>query len=100
MSEVIKPWGQVYHSGIKYSDDWNCPSGDWGWLQSFDLLFPNDRYKNVIGFSPNQPFLTHHIEGSVGIAILECPKCFEKFWFHISTDKIENYIKHCPGWPK
>jgi len=90
-------WGEKYHPDIKYSSSWGCPCGKWGWFTGF---IKDNPYGHVVGFSPEQPFPTHHEEGSAGIIILECPRCFKKFWFHITLEHARYCMKLCPQWPK
>lgn len=35
-----------------------------------------------------------------GAFIFECPKCFEKFWFHAGIGVVERLSATHPAWPK
>ncbi len=85
-------WGTFYTPDIRYAGGWQCLDCN------YDFGYPNS-VKVVIGFSTDSPKFTGN-DKMVGIVIVECPKCFEKFWFHITEDLYECLQELAPNWPK
>lgn len=90
-SQKFKPWGiQVSHPGVVYSGPWNCPECYW----DLEGLSPKWE-KFIVGFSTNVPPNPHRTEenrikdGYIGGIVVECPKCSQKFWFHITLQAME-----------
>ena len=96
--QKFKAWGESYHSGIKRADGSVCPECGWDMYESTDKL--RLRLGAVIGFSLEQPALTRGFEERIGIIIMECPECFQKFWYHCTAGGYEVTQEICPQWPK
>lgn len=100
MAEEFKSWGvNIYNNGVRYSKGLNCPQCGWDW---WDEL-PEESGKYIVGFSINPLFLSFSTDHMVGALIIECPRCFPKFWFHVAeymklmiTLLIERYKKQRP----
>lgn len=98
----ISSWGKTLPQGAKRSGELGgCPYcghnyGDmivsyWG-IPDTQLL------KQVIGFSTNYPVSKAH---SVGVVVIECPKCFEKSWFHVEKEwalAVREFSPHSPSY--
>lgn len=59
---------------VRYSPTWDCPGCG-------RRIHHQDIHDHVVGFDKNPPFWSSAI--SVAAAVIECPKCFQKYWFHI-----------------
>jgi hypothetical protein len=95
----LRSWGVAYNSGIVYSRGYECLYCGWE-LYSASLV-AGGIVRHLIGFSTDLRSLPKTTKGDVvGIAILECPQCSEKFCFHASKDYINLAIERCPHWPK
>lgn len=95
--DAIVPWGESWHPGIKMSRGLDCPSCGWSWLTG-SLA----KYNNIIGFSDQAPFETRGlgIKILIGILIIECPKCFEKYCFHTDASFARMCKEYSNKWPK
>lgn len=91
MSNLVN-WGAFYTPDIRYVADWSCPDCN------HDLGVPY-LVNILVGFSTDMPKYSGN-DNTVGIAIVECPKCFEKLWFHITDDLYECLQELAPNWPK
>jgi hypothetical protein len=80
----LRSWGVVYQSGIRRSNDHECQNCE-------KSLFGSD---HLVGFD-------YSPEGSekIGKLIVECPDCGERFWWHIRTEHLTDYMQ-LPQWPK
>ncbi len=53
----------------------------------------------VAGFTPHgAPKAAYRDDGSA--LVLECPRCFESWWIHISAELVINIAPHCKDWPE
>ncbi|MBI4155800.1 MAG: hypothetical protein HY507_01035 [Candidatus Zambryskibacteria bacterium] len=98
MSE-IQSWGVSYNPAMTHAMDYECKCG-WSWIQAAMAHSQGNRYEQIVGFDTNQPFQTARAAYSIGIVIIECPRCFRKFWFHIELEKADTYRDLCIHWPK
>jgi len=77
----IDAWGQKYDDSISYAPSHSCPT--------CGIKFYGDNFAiYIVGFSPIAPTPKRDL----GMVIMECPKCFAKFWFHfypIDKERIE-----------
>jgi hypothetical protein len=72
-------WGEPYNPSIPRGPDYDCQACGWDFM-SFDVRSEQQK-EAIVGFSPNMPVYSNK-PFAVGIFIVECPRCFEKFWFH------------------
>ena len=99
--QEFKAWGQLYRPGIKRGDGSVCPECGWDMHESTAQL--PSRLKAIIGFSLEQPATTRAFLSDVkriGIIIIECPECFEKFWYHCTAEGYKIKKQLCSQWPK
>ncbi len=98
-------FGFEYNASIPYSSSWGCPH-----CQHFSIVGEEfgRMTKCVVGISEeNVPTELHSDEfGNNFIVIIECPKCFKKFWFHVNESwviaiwrskdrkKVDDYLKN------
>lgn len=85
----VRSWGvEIY--GVPHSEGFCCENGN---CEGWSALGASDEVvKQVVGFS---------LATNPSAVIYECPKCFEKFWVHSSSEStIKFLIKFCPNWPK
>jgi len=94
----LHSWGVVYQESICYSRGYECLYCGWE-LYKAAKEGNVAIVKNIVGFSTNIPLRTTK-ENVIGIVILECPQCFEKFCFHATTDYVELARQYCERWPK
>src|SRR3989344_9231379 len=97
----FKSWGQSYHPGIKRGDGATCPQCRWDMHESTHQL--KSRIQQIIGFSLEMPAPTAAWMSDtprIGIIIIECPECFQKFWHHTTADGYKIRQKLCQQWPK
>ena len=94
----LKPWGESWSPGIRMSIDIDCPSCGWLFIMNRSL----EKFNAVVGFSNQIPFETKGlgIKILIGIIIVECPKCFEKFCFHTDANFARSCRDYCDSWPK
>ena len=92
-----RSWGEAWNAAIKLSKGLDCPSCGWAWLGK-----PLEKYNSIGGFSTERPFATRGLGGKaiVGIVIIECPSCFEKYSFHVDAPCIKCCQDYCDIWPK
>jgi len=88
----IKSWGEPYIAGMEHSSDANCsnPSCDWKltkWSHIDGSALPQGWCTYIIGFSIEVPRSMR--SSKVGGLIIECPKCFTKYFYHVRIDSIE-----------
>lgn len=97
MSEQIgkyRDWGIDFRSSdIPHSREFRCLYC--GWL--YQTL---DAYECVVGFRllRRPPPLSYGGE-SIGIVVIECPKCFEKFWLHLKELSVLLIKNYSSKWP-
>lgn len=95
--EIFKTWGDVWSPSMFHARDYHCVCG---WRS--DALgggiadLPAQELSTVLrGFSKGG---SHNRLGFLGMIVLECPRCFEKFWFHITEYTV--YAFEARGvWP-
>lgn len=89
-------WGESLSPEIPYSRELCCKKCDWSTYGS------RPSWENfVCGFSTNcPPRPPASFTREVGAIIVECPKCFSKFWFHATELTLSHLRNNCPSWPK
>lgn len=89
--KIPEPWGVSWSQAFYYSADYVCQCG-WNFM-GVGL----HKVQHIVGFSRSCPISGS--KPSAGVVIVECPHCFEKFWFHagISWLRVIMKSKH---WPK
>ena len=94
----IMSWGQSWNPGIKPSRGLDCPFCGWGFVNESS----SKKYNQIIGFSNQIPFKTRGlgIRILIGILIVECPECFDKYCFHTDASFIRSFRDFCDNWPK
>lgn len=70
--EKFEQWGISYNPAFKHCRG-ICPY--------CGQKMPVNYFKYVFGFTVNIPHRSL-IETDIGIFIIECPNCFEKYWIH------------------
>jgi hypothetical protein len=90
----LESWGESFSNDFGHSPGTNCPNCYW---QLNGMGFPQGLFTFIVGFTTDGPISTR--EGVVGIFIVECQKCFEKYWFHARSGHIEA-CKRVGRWPK
>ena len=98
---LLKSWGKAYNPlTTKRVKDFRCPDCQW------DLLDCKTRREvcektnqSIVGFSSSSPAPSIN-NLSVGIVILECPKCSSLFWFHVTQEYVKSTAEICEKWPK
>ncbi len=90
----LSSWGINYSAALYHAGDLRCTCGFWleeNWLDY------------VVGFSTQVPLPasigTHPLD-KVGGVIVECPKCHEHSWWHLSRAGVNMICHLCPRWPK
>lgn len=91
----IRSWGKQYHQGIRYAPDYGCPKCGWP-----HPMFPGGFEKvlaHIVGYTDAST-----AKQQCGGIVVECPKCFTKFWFHLkeSLPLHEEIESHCEKWPR
>ena len=99
-SSELTDWGQKLPQGAKRCGGLGtCPECgyeygdmivDWHGLPNSFLL------QQVIGFSRHCPISKAN---SVGVVVIECPKCFQKSWFHVEEPwalAVREFSPHSP----
>jgi hypothetical protein len=81
-----KAWGIAYNPAFQRAPDYQCQNCGWEFVSPY--IRREITFAAMVGFSPDMP--THPNKPKcVGILILECPDCFEKFWFHTTKEWLE-----------
>lgn len=80
--ERFRSWGVRWDPSIQHTRDLCCPFCDWN--PGFEM---KTRGPYVVGFDTDVP--RSPLSGVIGGFILECPKCFEKFWHHVFPVSVE-----------
>lgn len=100
MAKKVMSWGVQSDQAVR-SRNWDCPN-DCIRLQNISTYDPGF-YKIVVGFDTDPPFSDHasieYIQACPGAVIIECPKCFEKFYFHVMRSTVHGLMDYCPNWP-
>lgn len=107
--EIIRSWGVLWHPGIPLAKNYYCPDPDCDWDSNPPTLEERlANYKHIVGFSTDVPSRNKARESKgmenkiidIGGLIFECPHCFTLFWYHAFEQLLDDYIRHCPNWPK
>ena len=85
----IKSWGVALNDSIPRAAGWDCQNKDCGWKCAVLYRY---WYDNIVGYE-------HDSCTGEGKVIIECPCCFEKFWFHFDAKEC-HLPQKCPNWPK
>jgi hypothetical protein len=76
----LESWGHPISENIRHSIRTVCTDCYWEWGNKPRHV----RGAAVVGFSKNPPFPSKvEFLVSIGAFVIECPRCFSKFWFHI-----------------
>lgn len=89
----LKSWGVVWTEAIPYSARWECKNPECYWRPTMGLKF----YDHMVGFA-HEPFIRRDKQ-IVGKMIIECPRCFSTFWFHMHEENAEDMM-NSKNWPK
>ena len=92
--EELRSWGVPLTEDVPKSKDFKCLDCRWecwimnalknGWVIGFDSDLSHGRVST-----------RNHVVGQV---IIECPRCFLRFWFHITEHNVQN-MKRFGLWP-
>ena len=85
----IPSWGVHYTSDIPLAKNWCCQNCGW------EALRNTSTHQHCVGFSkevPSPKICTSNRKKTGGI-IFECPRCFEKFWFHTVDVIVEDIMR-------
>lgn len=96
---TYRSWGQVFNPSFRHSGGDACPSCLWelsGWAQDGTQL-PKGYWTYVVGFTLDAPPSVWP-DIVVGALIIECPQCFEKFWFHCTKEMLKTAVR-LGAWP-
>ena len=101
---IPKAWGATYNTAIKEHSGWQCPHCNERACYPEELLDnPHGLYRFVIGFSMEIPFGSmrsgiHRSDNQViGSFIVECPRCFEKYFIHVTVAEVRRAVEKCPN---
>lgn len=86
-------WGITVLNGLYHAMGWAC---ECGW--SAYGKRPREIGPCIVGF--NTEALKQDSSLIVGVAILECPECHNRFYFHIDHGLVRFWSRYCPDWPK
>ena len=92
-------WGESVE-GITYSVGLDCRECGWDFPQ--EVISSRETFNCIVGFR-EAPFGGWSSEGtqrSLGALVLECPRCFSKFWFHAREYLVNSARRHCSRWSK
>jgi hypothetical protein len=81
-----KSWGVHFTNDIDYAGNFRCQECDWP--GSSACWHKTD--KHIIGFSKD--FNPTDSMQKFGKLIIKCPRCHEKFWFHINGYVADSLI--------
>jgi hypothetical protein len=87
---IIKPWGISWSPDMYHGMDHECRCQN---PLPFNI---QARVPLLVGFSTDGPQRSDR----VGIAIFQCDKCFEYFWFHIGKIIYDRFKRDAPQWGK
>lgn len=88
-----KSWGVSHDPSITHSNDLDCPNCHWSHPGS------NIRVSNLIPYIVGFDIQVGRNQKFPGGFIIECPECFEKFWFHAAAASID-LLKLKGAWPE
>ena len=92
MSEFLD-WGVMNNESIPHSLDFECLECGWKYKTV-------DAFECVVGFTLLRRPIPNSIGGEkIGIVVVECPKCFEKFWIHLQESSVQYIKNHSTKWP-
>ncbi len=89
---IYDSWG-LFEESANRSRDWGCPNCDWRDLGT--VLF-----RQVVGFRAHTPYEDSLGTVKMGLLIIECPRCFEKYFFHVDKNFAQRVAARCYQWPK
>lgn len=93
----IRSWGVIWSEAIPRAGDWRCQNSECRW----DFNAEDDSAQYVVGFTTDGAYPSSlGGEMRVGRIIIECPDCFEKFYFHVTADTVDSIRDNCAVWPK
>ena len=92
---MSRTFGVDWNPALMYSSSWECLS-----CGSFQIFSAHDDPQDItwtnyiVGIQEvteqNQSH-SHEFGSSDYVFIIECPKCFEKFWFHVGGIFVDRY---------
>ena len=87
-------WGEEIPDGaLKITKD-ECPSCDFQPAKGH-----NHPYNFVVGFRENPPSKSSDPIRRPYALVVQCPKCHQKFWFHIGDEEVAGLIRR-QKWPE
>jgi hypothetical protein len=89
----LRSWGVSYQGDYVHSPGYDCPHCHW--KDQWANLRIKTLVPYIVGFDAT---LTKGAK-LPGAFIIECPKCFEKFWFHAAAPSVD-LLKLMDAWPK
>lgn len=111
----LRKWGDVPQFA-KFTPGYCCTNRDCRWnIFNSDCTGEEGWFKYMIGFDPDfRASSPRKIDDAdwraycgdnrhnmvVGGVVVECPECFEKYWFHITLASYEAGKRVCKKWPK
>ncbi len=92
---TYRSWGEMYQDQA-YARDWQCPHCGWAWMEDSEYL------KYVVGFATElgRPPAFIGASSRVGGVIVECKRCFQKFWCHVIETMVQTMAIDDDRWPK
>lgn len=98
MAKTLRSWGVQYQPNdidIPHSYDYQCLKCGWNY-------FSVKNYDNIVGFHKLDVPQYGILLGlkKIGILIIECPKCFSRFWIHIMESSAEFIMENSSDWPE
>jgi hypothetical protein len=91
MSTFLK-WG-VSPDQARKSEDWRCPGCGWDAKKNPRILGAS-----VAGFAEIEPLTDGYIK-KIGVLVIECPECSERFRFHVDESFLISIINFIDHWP-
>lgn len=94
----IKAWGKRWSPNQHYAVDHDCQCG-WSMFKGDPDPFERVKFfaSRIVGFDPSVP-RSRTQPNAVGGLIIQCPDCFELFWWHITLDLLLNYRNFRKDW--
>ncbi|TSC81920.1 MAG: hypothetical protein G01um101420_703 [Parcubacteria group bacterium Gr01-1014_20] len=99
---VLRSWGVDYHIAT-YSSALCCVKCGWRMYEDLkNIKELEQRNDCIVGFELQSklPLPKDSDYWKIGIVVVECQKCFDKFWHHATKSWIENIQRSCKNWPK
>ena len=91
---IIRMWFFKWQGYPEQNYQGKCPYCNYEMFEFLKQDYRKERtekdFKNVIGYSLDS---NKNTRGKEIIILLECPKCFEKSYFHVDKSWIEDYGK-------